>query len=140
MASLSPSTISAPFLSQLPTGALSRGLRQHVDTAWERSKCHFNLIINMCREDAIQVTLDSEVIGPWKAFDKILLPREPESKLQEIMDAWHDFPSWPFIPHGQEWLLCFGKHPSLAWCLTLLGNVHFLKSHSHTAKLPQELI
>lgn len=30
------------------------------------------------------------------------------------MDAWHDFPCWPFISHGRERLLRVGKDPSSA--------------------------
>lgn len=124
MASLSPSTISALFLSRLPTRALGRGLRQRVHTAWERPKCHFNLIINMCRRGR-----DPSNLGLWGHWTVKSLWQNPfawRGWVQITGDygrlAW--LPSWPFIPHGREWL-CLerilaqpGASPSLAMSIS----------------------
>lgn len=50
----------ATLLPGLPMGELGSGPRQHLHTAWEKPKCHFHLIINMCQRG-----LDPSDLGLW---------------------------------------------------------------------------
>lgn len=55
-----PALLPAMLLPRLPAGELGSGLRQCLHTAWEKPKCHFHLIINMCQRG-----LDPSDLGLW---------------------------------------------------------------------------